>query len=455
MDRESFSSGSTILAERQTTYRRVRLPVVHADGGSHAAIYDFLHSIFQGLSPAEYAASLDDPFHEPSDRLLLLRRRRLAAHALVSHRTMYLDALPIPAARLDWLGVAPERRGQGLGAHLLAAVESQMAADGAMIGLMRTTVPRFFRRSGWALCGQASYRCANARSVLARLLDRGLAARPRRRWHIRPWLQWEQPALARIYAQNVLRPATEDADPGRINSGPLERTDAYWRWLLSRHGHDQVYVALEGSDQLELGEAKTRIVGYAATRGEQILELMTLPGHPHVAAGLLVRCCDEAIEHDRQCIVLHAPQEEPLFRFFDEAGGWGPPTISARSEVSMMRLLQPLELLQRMSGRFEHRADLANLSRPAELGLLVDGQRYQLELGREGCRVTSQRIGRSYLRLNIADFTRLVLGQLDWDSAVGDGRLWPSTALASIAGRALFPAISLWRPPWDEMLAIG
>ena len=62
--------------------------------------------------------------------------------------------------------------------------------------------------------------------------------------------------------------------------GPLERTDAYWQWLLKRHAYDQLYVALEGPEQLELGEISTRIVGYAATRGEQIVELMAAPGSP-------------------------------------------------------------------------------------------------------------------------------------------------------------------------------
>ena len=120
----------------------------------------------------------------------------------------------------------------------------------------------------------------------------------------------------------------------------------------------------------------------------------------------------------------------------------------------MMRLLDPLKLLRRLCGQFDRRAAEAGLPRPLDLGLLVEGQKYQLELGPEGVGATSQRVGRSYLRLNVADFTRLVLGQLDWDAALADGRLECSTALAAEAGRALFPSLPLWRPPWDEMPAI-
>jgi predicted N-acetyltransferase YhbS len=463
MSQETVFPPSTEFVRESTARRRVRLPVLAARGGDHATIYYFLQSVFQGPSPTEFHASLEDPFYEPHDRLLLRSRRRIAAHVHIMHRTMHLGSALIPVAGLAWLGVAPEDRHQGLGTHLLRAAESQMASGGALVAVLRTSAARFFRRTGWALCSQASYRRANVRALLARLLDRGLIPRPRRRLHIRPWLQWEQAALARIYDQNVLPPqndgdalaGTQPLGGGSIAYGPLERTSAYWHWLLKRHGYDQLYVALEGPEQLELGEISTRIVGYAVTKGEQIVELMAAPDCPRAAVELLARCCGDAIEHDRHCVLLHAPPSCPLFEIFDEAGGYGPPHVPDHGEVCMMRLLDPLELLRGLCGEFERRAAAAHLSRPFELGLLMEGQKYQVELGREGVAVTSQRLGRSYLRLNVADFTRLVLGQLDWDSALLAGRLECSTALAREAGRALFPPFPLWRPPWDESPAIG
>ena len=425
--------------------RRVRLPVVRAKGGDHSSIYYFLTSVFQGPSPAEFQAALEDPFYEPCDRLLLRRAQQLAAHVHITHRTMHFGPLQIAAAGLDWLATAPQCRGRGLGTHLLEAAEQEMARNGALVGWLRTSIPHFFRRTGWALCGQASFRRANARTVLARLLDCGFVPRSRRRLHVRPWRQWEQRALARIYRQNVQSGATP--------YGPLERTDAYWRWLLRRKACDEVYVALEGPELLELGEISTRIVGYAAIRGEQIVELMTAPDRSRAAVELLARCCGDAIEHDRHCVLLHAPPSYPLFRIFDEADGCRQPPPGECAEVCMARLLDPLELLRRLCGEFDCRARVARVPRPLDLGMLVEGKKYQLELGREGVTATSQRIGRSYLRLNVVDFTRLLLGQLDWDAAIAGGRLECSTALAREAGRALFPALPLWRPPWDELPA--
>ncbi len=439
MGLESVLSLPTDLASQGLARRRVRLPVLRAEGGDHATIYYFLQTVFQGPSREEFHASLEDPFYEPFDRLLLRRERRIAAHVHITHRTMQFGQELIPAAGLGWLGVAAEHRRQGLGGHLLRAAEKQMEESGALVGMLRTSIPRFFEATGWAPCGRSSFRRADVRTLLARLLDRNLIPRPRRRLHIRPWRQWELPALERLYRQNL------------EGHGALERTAAYWQWLLNRQGYDEVYVALEGPEQLELGEISTRIVGYAATRGEQIMELMTAPDCPRAGPELLARCCGDAIEHDRHCVLLHARPGHPLFEIFDEAGGCPASPVPEHGEISMMRLLDPPKLLRRLCGEFHRRAAEARLPRPLGLGLLVDGEKYQLEIGRDAVDAASQRIGRSYLRLGTADFTRLVLGQIDWDAAVVDGRLECSTALAQEAGRALFPPLLLWRPPWDDM----
>lgn len=442
---------STDLALQTAVPRRVRLPAIPASAGDHASIFYFLQTVFQGPTQAEFDASLDDPFYEPRDRLLLYRRRSLVAHAHLTHRSLHLDATPIPAAGLHWFGVAAEHRGLGLGMHLLRAAESCMMGDGAVVGLLRTSIPRFFHRAGWTPLRQSSCRSADVRSLLACLLEQHWIPRRRRRLHIRPWLQWERDSLARIYQENIWQ--HDSAIGGHFVSGPLERTGAYWKWLLNRRGYDQVYVALEGPDQLEIGETTTRLVGYAVTRGDHIIELMTSPDHPRAAAELLFRCCGDAIEHDRQSIVLHAPPTCPWFELFDAAGGGDPRPTSENGTVPMLRLLDPLELLRRLGKTFERRIIENGLSYPFDLGLLVDGEKYRIEAGAHGVSVSADRVGRSYLRMNGHDFTQLFLGQLDWDSVTLAGRLECSTMLAREMGRALFPQLPFWRPPWDEMPA--
>ena len=440
---------STPLSARSARGRvagpRLRLPVVSAGAADHAAIYYFLRAIFRGPTRSEFRASLEDPFYEPHDRLLVRSGSQIVGHAHLTHRVMQFGPLQFPVAGMGWLATSVGCGGQGLGSRLLLEAEKQMARSGALVGFLRTAIPHFFRRTGWALCGRHNYSRADARAVLSSLLDRGmLRRRRRRRLQIRPWRRWEQAALVRIYNQNL---------QGRY--GPLERTEAYWQWLIHRQAYDQIYVALEGPELLELEEINTRIVGYAVSQGDKIVELFAAPDRRRALAELLGRTCSEAIEHDRQTVVLHAPPGSPLHKVFSTAGGLRHNHEADRGEVYMARLLDPLKLLRRLCGEFAHRAEEAGLARPLELGLLVDGKKYQLEITRQGARAVSRRLGRTYLKLNVADFTRLLLGQLDWRRALSEGRVEASTGLALEAGPVLFPRLPLWRPPLDDLLACG
>ncbi|MBN2474181.1 MAG: GNAT family N-acetyltransferase [Pirellulales bacterium] len=418
------------------------MPLVPAGGGDHPAIFFFLTGVFQGPTRNEFRASLEDPFYEPHDRLLIKLGNRIAGHVHVTHRVMQFGPVQIPAAGIGHLAVLPECRGAGHGSHLLAAAENHMVRSGALIGLLRTSIPHFFRRTGWAMCGRHDYSRADARAVLSGLLDRGLAKHRRRRLQIRPWRRWEQAALVRIYNQNI-----------KATYGRLERTEAYWQWLVRRQAYDQIYVALDGPDLLELEEVNTRIVGYAVTRGEKIIEVLADPDHRRAAAELLARCCGDAIEHDRHGIVLHGPKSGSLHKVFRAAGGQNYHRESDCGEVYMARLLEPLKLLRHLEGQFRRRADEAGLARPLELGLLVEGKKYCVQVNSQNVRVVSRRLGRSYLQMNVADFTRLVLGQLDWKCASAAGLVKASTALSLQAARVLFPRLPLWRPPLDDLQA--
>jgi GNAT superfamily N-acetyltransferase len=440
----SWSAGF-VHGEGRGRARRVggRLPIVPGTAGDHTAIGHFLTAVFQSPSRHEFKASLEDPFYEPHDRFLVKLGARIVGHARIVHRLMQFGPLQIPVGGLEWLAVSPEFRRQGYGRRLLAAAEAKMVADGALVGLARTRIPYFFRPAGWALCGRHSHSHADARSVLAVLVAEGWGSPHRRhRLNIRPWRRMELRSLVRIYDQNL---------PGTF--GPLERTEAYWKWLIDRRAYDQFYVALDGPDLLEIEERNSPIIGYALIRAERIVELAHVPGHPTAAGQLLARACGDAIERGRQAIRLEAPPYSPLHEVFLAAGGVRQYQESARGEVLMARLLDPLGLLRAIAPELHRRAEAAGLHRPAELGLLVDGRKYRLVLTRQGVKAVSRSIGRSYLQLNVADFTRLLLGQLDWDKAVREKRLEVSTQIAAEAGRVLFPPLPLWRPPLDDLLS--
>ena len=422
--------------------RRGRSAVVFATPVDHTAIYHFLTAVFQGPSRGEFRTSLEDPFYEPHDRLLVKRGMQIVAHVHATHRVMQFGPLSLPVAGLGWLGTLPAFRGRGYGRRLLGAAERHMAQSGALVGLLWTKIPHFFRRTGWALCGRPCHSRAGTRDVLSALSARGLHRRVRRRLNIRPWRRVELGALVRIYNQNLA---------GRF--GPFERTEAYWEWLIRRRAYDQICVALDGPDLLELEEINSPIVGYSVTRGERIVELFSAPGHPTAAFQLLARACGDAVERDHHTVRLHAPPGSKLHKLFRIAGGTREDCELSRGGVFMARLLKPVKVLRRLSGELHRRAEAAGLPRPMELGLLADGKKYRLVLTGHGVRAVTRNIGRDYLRLNVADFTRLVLGHLEWSGALCDGRVEASTALALEAGRVLFPQLPLWRPPLDDLPA--
>lgn len=419
--------------------KRIRTPIVPAAVADHAAVEFFLGAIFDRSFSAEFRAACDDPNYRPSDRLLLRRGQRLLGHARISRRQMQFDFVAVPAFGLHELCIIPSLRRQGYGAYLLGAAEEAMIAAGAVVGWLRTSVPHFFRRAGWGLCGRHNYSRADARSLLVQLRQQSGSQRRHRPWHIRPWRQWEAPALARIYRQNLL---------GAF--GRIVRDDAYWNWLLMRPAFDEIYVAIEGPEQLELGERNTRIIGYAVVRGTKILELLTSPDRPRVALELLARIAADAIEQDRSEITLYAPPEHPLHSVFLDAGGLHQNLQADRGEVSMAKVLDPIGLLRTLTDVLRRRVERASIASTIELGIFVEGRKYLIEADAEGLCITGNRLGRSYLAMNVADFTRLLLGQLDWDWALRDRRIECSTALAQQFGRILFPTVPLYRPVWDE-----
>lgn len=454
------------LSSSAACKRRVRASVFFCTLADHVALGSFLARVFGQDYPAEFQAALEDPLYSPRDRLLLRRTGRIIAHTRITRRNMQFGPLSLPVAGLDGLAVEEDLRARGLGTHLLAAAERKMAQSGALIGLLRTRAPHFFRRTGWALCGGSFRGAANPHEVLARLLERGRGLRRGPRIQVRPWRRWEEEAIARVYRQNL---------PGSF--GLLERTRSYWHWLLERRAYDRFYVALDGPDLWDLKETSTRVVGYAAIRSEKIIELMTVPGRKKVVMELLARACGDAIEQDQRQIALHGPASSAALDFFDRppdpAMGKcrmtndecrSPASSSdirrssidirhfAGAEVCMARILDPLGLLRKLCCLFTQRATEAGLARPVELGLLVDGRKYQIDIAGSG-RAAADTLGRSYLRLNVADFTRLVMGQLDLDQAVTEGRVEPSTALAYDAARVLFPQLPYWRPLLDDLLA--
>lgn len=439
---------SANLSVSRSTARAIRAPsgrptLATATAADVPAIRAFLATVFGPGAAVEFRSSLEDPFYHRHDRLLLWQDARIIAHAHTTRRVMRFGSLSIAASGLACLAVGADARGQGHGLRMLRAAENRMACQGALVGLVRTTMPRFFAQNGWVPCGKDVSSEGDVRAILSAMLCHGVRRRRRHpKLHVRHWRRLEMPALERIYNQYLL-----DA------YGALERTEPYWQWLVRRRAFDQFYVALEGPDLLEIEETTTPIVGYAVVRANHILELITAPDHRRAAVELLARACADTIEQGCHWLAWHGPAQDRLHRLFAWAGGRCVRQQPNHGEVSMARLLAPGELLRSLAPELQRRAAAAGVPERFELGLAVDHKKYLITVSPQGVDVATGRIGRVNLHLGTADFTRLLLGQFDWQQAPAAEGFGAATAAARQLGQALFPRVPFWRPPLDDALA--
>jgi hypothetical protein len=358
---------------------------------------------------------------------------------------MRFGTLQLPVAGLADVAVLPEYQGRGCGAALLEAAEQRMRDEGAVLGVLRTTVPEFFLRRGWSVCLRHSYSVAAAREILSKLTEPTRDQKVRRksrspRLNIRLWRHVEQAALTRLYDENTA-----------CSYGPLVRHDPYWRWLINRRAYDRIYVAINGPDKLTLDDQLVPIVGYAVVREDRIVEMMVSPKHPVAARELLARSCRDAIEQDLHHVRLEGNPQDPLHTLLVDAGGHRHYHEAEIGEVFLVKLFDPFDFLMRLQGQLQTRAQRAELPNPCELGFQLEDEKYGVAFRSDKMEVTTGRLKRSYLDISRADLVQLILGHLDVRAAIDAGRISASTRVAVEMAAALMPRLPLWHPPLDDL----
>ena len=418
---------STAVGSTSNITSRASWRVIQASVGDHPAIHSFLTSIFRGPSTTEFQAQLENPTYEPIDRLLIKDGDRIVAHLRMASREMRFGTLTLPVGLISDLATLPEYRGHGCASALLREAEKQLLRDGAVLGLLQTDQPRFYARYGWTVSGRHCYSTAGPREILSHLQMReaetALPSQPvlnkertRQPYNIRLWRHVELAALVRLFSER---------SAGAY--GPLERSDAYWRWLAGRGGHEQVYVAIDGPDKLELDESLARIVGYATTREGRIVETVTSPDHPEASIQLLARTCGDAIERDFHVVRVDAPPGDPIHELLIQAGGQHFHHEADQGMVFMANILKPRRFLKVLARNLSERAKQAGLPRPCQLGLLLNDDKYSLQVSRRGVTLEPGKLGRSYLKCTPYDLRQLLLGHVDVREAAQSGRLGAST----------------------------
>lgn len=444
-----------------------------ARAGDHPAIHSLLVSIFHGPSAVEFQSQLDEPGYDPADRLVVKHGERVGAHVRLKRRQIAMSGVRVPAVKIMDLATAPEYRGRGMASSLLAVAERRAHESGVLLGLTRTRAPALFARSGWAICGQHSFSLAGARQILAHLSATGgcansaegesdaqtvLNAVVRPALSVRPLRRIELPALARIYAQSAA-----------VGNGWPIRSDDYWEWLHCRQASDRAYVAIEGPEPSDPNELLKVIRGYAFIKDERIVELLTEPGRSDVAEQLAARACADASEQNHWQLQFDAPHDHTLHELFTAAGGQTHRLDEAGGEVFMAKVFDPRAMLVNLAPALIARAQAANLpsrfqfgiefcSGPAEVGARrrsggLNVLALRLVFTPRGLKVVQGPAGRPYLRLRREDAAPLLSGCLDLAKCLDQGRLASSGRAATKIAATLFPRLSWWNPPLDDLLA--
>ncbi|MHB8957126.1 MAG: GNAT family N-acetyltransferase [Pirellulaceae bacterium] len=433
---------------------QVAWQVLPATTGDQAAIYQFLTSVLQKPSAGEYQAQLEDPTYEPSDRLLIKSGRTIIAHLRLMHREMRFGRMTLPVGVIADVATSPEYRRQGCATALLRAARELLVREGAVLGLLRTEIPRFYARRGWVVCGRHCYSTAGPREILSclrmsqeeqrRVAPFELAPPLRRVYNIRLWRQSEQAALTRLYEENT-----------QHTYGAIVRSEAYWQWLVRRGGNQRVYVAINGPDRFELDQSLSPIVAYAATREGRIVEMMCSQEHPEASVQLLARACGDAIESDFHRVRFDGPPEAPLHALFLAAGGTHSHHEADNGMVFMANLLRPRRLLKLISHTLADRIQEAGLRLrpPCQLGVLINDEKFRVVISRRSVQLVQGTLGRSYLRCSRYAAAQLLLGHLDVHDGIATGKLAASTHVAQEMAAALLPRLPHWQPPWDDLPA--
>ena len=441
----------TTQSERGSLTAQQNQPVVvsTARAGDHLAIHKFLLDVFHGPSVTEFTAQLENPFYEPSDRLIVKHRKQIIGHVRLQHQQMHFGDQLIPVTKVSELATAPEYRQRAIGAALLQAGEQQMIREGSLLGTLETNLPEFYRQQGWTVCRRHSFSISDARNILSYVgANRLQTSRPTlgspfqttpKQYNIRLWRHVEQDALIHLFHENTM-----------VSYGPLHRSEDYWRWLLSRRGFERIYVAIDGPDKLQLNGSLKSIVGYAVMRQGHIMEIMTSRGHEQAVYQLVERACLDVIEDEDRPIRIDALPGHPLHEFLQSAGGYYHHLENHNGIFAMMKLFDPLQLLERLREEINQRAHQANLARPFELGLEIRGSWYQILFTPRSIKLVKGKSGRSHLRCEEPVLTQLLLGHLDVQQAVQQNLLQASTRIAIETAEVIFPQLPLWQPPLDD-----
>lgn len=415
--------------------------LVSGNASEHKLVHALLRAAGQAPTYEDFLGWSDDPTYEPSDRLLVKRDGQIIAHAQVLDRLAWFHGVKLPVGGVEQLAAFPEYRDAPYERLLVTAAEQALHDRRAVVAYAHTDRPEVFRKCGWSESIGQTFTEANVNDVLGALAappESDPFARRDKPLRIRHWRHVELEPLQHVYRQATT-----------ATWGAFDRSEPYWRWLVGRTVHDALIVAIDGPDNWDELTALPQIVGYAVTRGAQVVELATLPDFTRAAAPLLARACQNAIEHDHRNISLLLPQDNPLHTVLLTAGGRR--TARNGSNTLMLKLLDPTRWIESIYDVLLERAKTAGITRPFQVVFDLGRRKVRLDLTRRSGHLTREDAAPVEVACDAEIFGALLLGNLDVAAACATGLI--DIANDELAARLadLFPVTNFWQSTLDTL----
>ncbi len=423
------------------------LVVQRARVGEERLAHRFLMEAGYRVTASEHLAQVERPGYQVRERLLLWSGARIVAHLRCPPRPTRMAGETWKLLELTEWAVQPGIS-VDLGAALWEAAQVEARGTNELGILTCCPIPPTESEVNWVHVRQLPWYEASPADFLAHLDQRrrtqpisplsGLQTSTP--LHIRLWRHVEQAALRRLYRKYA------------TGWGVRERSEEYWRWLISRRNFDRIYVAVEGTNAPGFDDPEEAVVGYAVVRGVCVLEWAA--GQARVFRRLLQRIAQDAMERDVVSIRIAPP--------------WGPPRAVDRCRQLLAaaghticpaltwhaKFFHPLRLIDRLRPVLAERARRADSCPVSELGFEVQGHRFQIVLDGNRAHLVRNRLGRSHLRLDLPSLLQLLLGSRSVDDLITGGQVSASTSLAEHGARTLFPPIDWAISPWDTVPAL-
>jgi len=400
--------------------------------GEQFAILELMRHCLYRYDENEFHSQKERPGYDPSQRLTFRSGEQIVGHIRCVVDQVWLHEELHPLIKASEFVFAPEHLSSSNVDRFFASLDRLLQSQNIDFLLHRTTAAMASRleRFGWISLSQSDSSWASTETFLANMQSSQQDAEPTEAYWIRHMRQVEVDALVNLFGRWFAS--------HQIGS---PRSEAMWEWILRRNAFDAVYVAIRGGNKLAWEDADDRMAGYAIVRDHRIIELVATEDDPEVRRQLVSRICRDLYEVGWKEFQYQAPAQDPTHQLLKQAESHTP---SASEPHTMMRMPNPIQQLAEHCTRLHQKATQHGMKLPIDLGLQVDGQRFQIQLGKKDSALVDGKLGRKYLTLTSAQLGRLLLGDLPIADLASRGEIGVSAQNALELATRLFP----FQPPW-------